>query len=148
MKKVDLNYYILYEDGRVFSQVSGKFIVPDVSNKFGYVRVTFYYPTRKRHLLHRLITEHFVPNNDKDKKFVNHIDGNKKNNHASNLEWVTQSENEKHAFRTGLRSSVRHCKYKDKVFNSVQEMSESLNMNVNTCYYRCGAKNFTDFNFI
>lgn len=46
--------------------------------------------------LHRLVAEMFVekPNGATE---VNHKDGNKKNNHASNLEWVTSWENRVHA---------------------------------------------------
>ena len=57
----------------------------------------------KNYLVHRLVVLHFI-NNDDNKPEVNHIDGNKKNNHISNLEWNTRSENMLHAVDTGLRN--------------------------------------------
>lgn len=55
----------------------------------------------KRFSVHRLVAEHFVePKSGRD--FVNHIDGNKHNNCASNLEWVTPSGNKMHAVYTGI----------------------------------------------
>lgn len=52
--------------------------------------------------IHRLLALTFIPN-PLGKREVNHKDGNKKNFSLSNLEWVTPSENCRHAFRLGLR---------------------------------------------
>ena len=53
-------------------------------------------------LVHRLVAETFL-HKDKNKLYVNHIDGSKINNNVDNLEWVTQSENQLHAYKIGLQ---------------------------------------------
>lgn len=54
--------------------------------------------------LARMVAKAFIPNPD-GKPEVNHIDGDKLNNHVSNLEWVTNLENNHHATVNGLRPS-------------------------------------------
>jgi len=87
--------------GRV-SGIHGKILTgrPD-SN--GYERVNV---RLVDHRLHRLICAGFLPN-ENPSLCVNHKDGNKANNRPENLEWVTPSENQKHAYRTGLRKRMQ-----------------------------------------
>ena len=59
---------------------------------------------RKAMLVHRLVAMAFVPNPD-GLPCVNHKDGNKSNNCASNLEWCTHSENLSHAHKSRLHRS-------------------------------------------
>jgi hypothetical protein len=58
---------------------------------------------RKTHLAHRLVAKTFHPLSEFIGATVNHIDGNKLNNHYLNLEWLSQSDNQKHAYRIGLQ---------------------------------------------
>lgn len=64
-------------------------------------------PKGKKESVHRLMALTFLPRIP-GKEHVNHIDGNKLNNHITNLEWCTPQENAQHAFNTGLSTST-HC---------------------------------------
>ena len=57
---------------------------------------------QKMRLIHRLVAQAFIENKF-NKKEINHINGNKKDNRVENLEWVTSKENTKHAIENGLK---------------------------------------------
>lgn len=99
---VGYSNYAVTEDGKVFSFNSNSFKLLK-EDKSGYMRVYLSSNSKKKwFLVHRLVAQAFIPNPE-NKKTVNHIDGNKKNNHVSNLEWNTYSENLNHAIDIGLR---------------------------------------------
>lgn len=75
-----------------------KRLTPALNKNRGYM----YVRTTNRNLqVHRLVASAFIPN-PHNKKYVNHKDGNKTNNHYKNLEWVTCKENAQHAIKNGL----------------------------------------------
>ena len=77
-------------------------IMPQTIQRKGYYAVTFWMNNKAYcRKVHRLVIEAFTPNPD-NLPCINHIDGNKLNNHVSNLEWCTYQENMQHAVRTGL----------------------------------------------
>ena len=94
--------YSVNEEGDVFSHISGRKLKPGLSGG-GYYLVDL---AGKSRLVHRLVAEAFLPD-FLDKPQVNHIDGDKLNNHVSNLEMATAKENAAHAYKTGLKVSVK-----------------------------------------
>lgn len=78
-------------------------ILKDYTTPWGYKRINLYIDGKRKNLfVHRLVAGAFV-SGEKPGLFVNHIDGDKTNNFYKNLEWVTSSENQLHAFKTGLK---------------------------------------------
>jgi hypothetical protein len=72
----------------------GKFLKPTLVNiGSGYLYVNLYNSSgRKTVSVHRIVAKHFV-SGQCDNLVVDHIDGNSTNNKASNLQWITQTEN-------------------------------------------------------
>jgi hypothetical protein len=57
----------------------------------------------KKHKVHRLVALAWLGEPSDARLQINHIDGVKTNNALENLEWVTASQNRKHAFAIGLQ---------------------------------------------
>ena len=103
MKQIkDFPDYYVTEDGKVFSyrwENKPREIKGGLMGKGGYKSVTLMIDNvkRKHFRTHRLVAENFVSGYFEG-AVVNHKDGNKLNNHYSNLEWVTQQDNIKHYY--------------------------------------------------
>jgi len=86
---------------------------------------------RTRYKVHRLVGEAFHPN-PLNKRTVNHINGNKRDNYYLNLEWSTDAENTAHAWNSGLCAhSYGDAHYLSKLTdNQVVEMRNMYNLGV------------------
>ena len=86
--------------------VKEKFLIPTANKKrHDYFTIMLCKNGKqKRVRLNRLVAQAFIPNPD-NKPEVNHIDGEKSNNRADNLEWVTSKENKEHAWANNLCSA-------------------------------------------
>ena len=100
--KIDKNHnYEITENGDVRNSKTKRILTGGINNS-GYRTVHIKHSDNPE-FVHRLVAETFVHNDDPiNKTDVNHKDGNKLNNASSNLEWVSRSDNVRHAYLNGL----------------------------------------------
>ena len=124
-------YYYITCDGKVYNKFLCE-IRPFMSNS-GYLRVGLYLNSYKNNRrvprnfsIHRLVAEYFCENDNPDiKDQVNHINGIKTDNTASNLEWVSQSENIIKAYDSNLcpikgeNSHLHNERYTDEIVHDI-----------------------------
>lgn len=116
--------YVVTNDGRVFNTKTGEQKKPSINEK-GYLTINI---RNKIFRIHRLVAYSFIPN-IYGKPQINHKDGNKHNNTVENLEWVTSSENIKHAYLTGLHRTKKVGMFSKsgeyiRTFNSITEAAK------------------------
>lgn len=100
-------------------------------NQDGYLFVNLQRNGKKRMLLvHRLVAQAFV-DNKQHKPEINHIDGDKTNNNAENLEWVTSYENIDHALKNGLIQSKAVIMDNRTQFASIRQCAKFVGVDKN-----------------
>ncbi len=115
--------YSIDTNGVVVNETTGHILKGRIHNGYHLVCINQkYYP------VHRFVAMAFIKR-DKLKNYVNHIDGNKSNNHVDNLEWCTHTENIRHAVDTGLwvtKIGVEHgkCNTNEQEVRKVCELME------------------------
>ena len=138
-----LTKYEVSSEGRIRNSKTGR-ILRTNKNDRGYVQVCLRENNRQfTKSVHRLVADSFY-DGDHDSFDVNHIDGNKSNNHISNLEFCTRQENINHAFRTGLKEPSRRIKVRvietGKVYESIRECGRATGCDQSMiCQYLAGA---------
>lgn len=151
-------HYSVSSDGKIKNDLTQKLIRPCRTGRGGeYQAVALRNENGvKKFYVHRLVAQAFLENPN-SKEQVNHIDGDKTNNDANNLEWVTGSENQIHRFHVlgkcttpdhlkKLRNAARkatsekvRCVETGEIFQSQSEAAKSLGLSIcaiNACV--CG----------
>jgi len=128
MKSRDYFGYTVFEDGVVLSKFTGKKMRP-ADNGRGYLILTLSIGKgRKVKAVHRIVAEAFIPNPN-NLSDVDHIDGDRRNNHKSNLRWLTHGDNIRHSYKLKNRSAEgtknANCKTKEVVVLHICELLQS-----------------------
>lgn len=145
-------YYKITDQAEVISYCrdrNGKVLKPGLTAD-GYLAVSL---KGKWFGLHQLVATAFVPGK-KEGLVPNHKDGIKTNCLPSNLEWVTRSENTRHALAMGLRGprkDSRRIAQKDKngnviaIFNSLTEAARAVNGVASNIKQVCDGYNYDGY---
>ena len=121
MKEIkDFPGYFVTEDGRVYSTKYNKLKELTKQENQGYYAIYLEKDKKQyRKSIHRLVAETYIQNPNNLPQ-VNHIDEDKKNNHISNLEWVTQQQNIIHS----------NCRWIYRIENiKTGDIIETINLN-------------------
>lgn len=107
-------YYMISDEGRVWSNVRNTFLKPTPTWN-GYYRVclAINHVGSRYYLIHRIVMIEFACIPTYMDMQINHFNGDKSKNVIWNLEWMTASANIQHAFNNGLKIATKgeDCSY-------------------------------------
>ena len=143
------NRYQISEEGTIKDIVRGR-AINQHPDRAGYMRVRLASAdgSERKYPVHRLVAATFLPIPRDDQNQVDHIDGNRANNHVSNLRWCTQIEN-LHNPGTVIRHGAAHvhaeaslkrkvvCENTGEVFDSMTEAAQRFNMSLSSVTQSC-----------
>ncbi len=122
----NLEAYMITEDGRVWSTIYKKFMKPFVHKSgYLYIKLVASFKNRVTLQIHRLVAISYLGPSD-TLTHINHIDGDKLNNHFTNLEWSSNKLNNKHAQDTGL--CVNRCVPRPRIPKETKEHMKTLSI--------------------
>ena len=122
--------YQISDLGRVRSRKSSEWkVLRAYENRYGYLKV-FLWKDGKRYniYVHRLVAQAFIPNDNILKNEINHINEDKTDNRASNLEWCDRSYNVTY---NGLRYRRKHPNYKRNAIKDLYRQDLTIADNIN-----------------
>ena len=113
----------------VYATIPPKVLRTRVCKSNGYENINFTFEGKKKTFtIHSLVAKLFIRDYDGNNEVVNHIDGNKLNNHISNLEILDRKGNLKHAMSTGLQKTNHKIVYQGIEYLSKTQMRRELHM--------------------
>ena len=123
---------IIYKDGRKYLYKEKTMRLFKTSKGYNIICFTINNKS-KWYYVHRIVAETFILNS-KHKPQINHKNGVKTDNRVENLEWCTNSENQIHAYKNGLKSTQKVNQYDlkgnfIKTWNSIYEAQKELKLN-------------------
>ena len=141
-----LNYYLIYDTGKVWSIRNNKFLKPQLTRD-GYYSVDLCLNgTDKVVKIHRLVANAFIPNPENLPQ-VNHIDENKTNNNVNNLEWCTPEYNNNYGSHNARIAKTKGkpvtCIETNITYQSLAEAERQTGAAKSVIHRCCNGKGYT-----
>jgi hypothetical protein len=149
--------YFASDMGEIYSKKSGNFVLRKINMKLKYPMITLRTKDGiKGGCAHTFIAKAWIPCHTSDVEMtVNHKNGNTKDNRVCNLEWLSRSEQNKHAEKEGLTNHFSRRVYQVslagkfiKKYKSIQEASEHTGIGYDSIQHNCSGKLRTAGGFV